>query len=120
MITVYYDGNCKLCSREISYYKRISKDRRFEWVDIFADEGGLEKHGINKGEALRMLHTKDDLDRIFIGIHSFILIWQNLTLPWQIIGYVASFPVIRMVLEFFYKRFADKRFVNLGYCNLEQ
>ena len=34
MITVYYDGKCNICRREINYYKKISSKNIFNWCDI--------------------------------------------------------------------------------------
>ena len=33
MITVFNDGKCNLCSKEIFYYKSIA-DNKFKWIDI--------------------------------------------------------------------------------------
>ena len=34
MITVFYDGKCGLCAREIGYYRRIAPDGVFVWQDV--------------------------------------------------------------------------------------
>ena len=33
-IKVFYDGNCKVCDQEISYYKKNDINKKFEWVNI--------------------------------------------------------------------------------------
>jgi len=34
MITVFYDGQCGLCLKEINHYKKIAPPNIFEWKDI--------------------------------------------------------------------------------------
>ena len=36
MITVFYDGKCSLCSKEIKYYRNIAPVETFYWLDITA------------------------------------------------------------------------------------
>ena len=31
---VFYDGNCKDCSKEINFYKKLDKKKTIEWVKI--------------------------------------------------------------------------------------
>jgi predicted DCC family thiol-disulfide oxidoreductase YuxK len=40
--TVYYNGGCPICSREISFYRRRPGGDSFAWVDVTqADEAAL-------------------------------------------------------------------------------
>ena len=34
LITVFYDGKCGLCSKEINHYKKIAPQGIFNWQDI--------------------------------------------------------------------------------------
>ena len=42
MITVFYDGKCNLCSKEIKYYKSIADENVFNWFDIANDPKHLK------------------------------------------------------------------------------
>ena len=57
MLTVYYDGKCGLCRREIEYYKRVAPADRFVWFDIATDPGSLADLNISQADALRRLHA---------------------------------------------------------------
>lgn len=52
MITVFFDGKCGLCTREINYYRKIAPSGVFDWRDITEHTGDLEKHGISHVQAL--------------------------------------------------------------------
>ena len=47
MITVFYDGQCGLCRREIDYYRRIAPSGLFDWVDIAGNAMPLAPFGIS-------------------------------------------------------------------------
>ena len=33
-IKVFFDGSCKVCSKEISYYNKHDKNNKFNWIDL--------------------------------------------------------------------------------------
>ncbi|NBX07903.1 MAG: DUF393 domain-containing protein [Proteobacteria bacterium] len=59
MVTVYFDGKCGLCAKEIRYYQKIAPAGIFSWCDIAHDPSLLAPLGISQADALRWLHTRD-------------------------------------------------------------
>ena len=57
MITVFYDGKCNLCSKEIKYYKSIADENVFNWFDIANDPKHLKSINISQPDALMLLHA---------------------------------------------------------------
>ncbi|MEM7620995.1 MAG: DUF393 domain-containing protein [Pseudomonadota bacterium] len=117
MITVFYDGKCGLCAKEIKYYKKIAPKGIFEWKDITLSSKDLEKEGISLAEGLKSLHAKDANGRLHKGVDSFILIWKQLKY-WRILARVTSLPVIYQIANFSYKTFANWKFSRLNHCQL--
>ena len=78
MITVYYDGKCGLCSREINYYRKIVPPGLFNWRDATEHQKALESVGITLPDALKALLAFDENGRIHKGVDAFIIIWKNL------------------------------------------
>lgn len=117
MITVFYDGKCGNCLKEIAYYKRISPPDTFIWYDIATDPEPLKGEKFTQSEALMLLHAKDSEGKIHVGVDAFILIWKQLSY-WRLLGGVASIPLIRQFLDFVYNRFARWRFRRLDHCKL--
>ena len=68
MITVFYDGKCGLCSKEINYYKKISDDGIFNWQDVTESAEYLKQQGISLSEGLKLLHAKDSDGKLHIGV----------------------------------------------------
>lgn len=62
IITVFYDGKCSLCSKEIKYYLNIAPVEAFYWLDITTPAGAdkLKKEGIPLSEGFKLLHAKDE------------------------------------------------------------
>jgi predicted DCC family thiol-disulfide oxidoreductase YuxK len=117
VITVFYDGKCGLCRREIDHYKRVAPEAVFHWVDITIDAAELEKLGISYADGLRVLHARDSDGKIHRGIDAFILIWQQMP-RWRLLARIIALPIIRMVANKAYDGFAVWRFERLNHCQL--
>ena len=119
MITVFFDGKCGLCSKEINYYRKIAPDGIFIWQDItkFADD--LKANGISLSEGLKLLHTKDIDGKFYVGVDAFILIWKQLK-GWHLLAIFVSLPIIKQIINFAYRIFANWRFKRLKHCQLAE
>jgi len=117
MVTVFYDGKCGLCSKEINYYREIAPSGIFNWQDITQSQHELNSEGISLSEGLKILHAKDENGNIYKGVDAFILIWKQLTW-WRILAVIISLPVIHHIANFVYHRFATWRFARLAHCQL--
>ena len=117
MLTVYYDGKCGLCRREIEYYKRVAPADRFVWLDIATDPAGLADLGITQSDALRRLHARDASGTMFVGVAAFIAIWQGLNY-WRYLAMIVNLPLLKPLAAFAYDRFADYRFSRLTHCQI--
>ncbi len=118
-VTVYYDGKCGLCRKEISYYKKIAIEGQFIWFDIAHDAALLSQLGISQVDALRRLHATDRNDRLHIGVDAFILIWQQMP-KWRPLAILVGLPVVHYIAVMLYNRFADYRFARLEHCQISE
>lgn len=117
MLTVYFDGKCGLCSKEIRYYQKIAPKGIFAWHDIATDPAPLTDLGITQETALRRLHVTDSQGHIHQGADAFIAIWHHLR-GWYWLSLIGRMPLIRQVARFGYNRFADYRFRQLPHCQI--
>ena len=117
MITVYYDGKCGLCSKEINYYKKISQVNVFTWLDIASNPHHLKIINISQHNALLYLHALDENNNLHIGVDAFILIWKNLK-NWRILSIFISLPFIKQISDIIYKLFAKYRFSRYAHCKI--
>ena len=57
MITVFYDGGCGLCHKEIAYYQRIAPKDRFVWVDLHATPELFTRRGYAIEAGFALMHV---------------------------------------------------------------
>ena len=117
MITVFYDGKCGLCSREINHYRSIAPAGIFDWQDITESTDQLSKLGVSLAEGLKRLHATDATGKLYIGADAFILIWKQLP-RWKLMTILVALPGIRQLAQFAYARFADWKFKHAKHCQL--
>lgn len=117
MLTVYYDGKCGLCRREIRYYRNIAPPEQFDWVDITEQPKRFRANGLQLSDGLRELHVQEAEGKIHKGIDAFIHIWQRLPY-WHLLARVLSLPGIKWLANRAYGVFARWRFARLTHCQL--
>ena len=117
MLTVYYDGKCGLCRREIEYYRRIAPPGEFIWQDIANDPTSLADLDVSQADALRRLHARDATGTVYVGVAAFIAIWQGLNY-WKYLALIVKLPLLKTIASVVYDRFADYRFSRLTHCQL--
>jgi predicted DCC family thiol-disulfide oxidoreductase YuxK len=117
MITVFYDGKCGLCRREIEHYKHVAPQGVFIWQDITIDAFALENLSITYADGLRLLHAQDAQGKMHVGVDAFLLIWRQIP-RWRMLGALVSLPVVRRAANTAYHAFATWRFKRLSHCQL--
>ena len=117
MITVYYDGICSLCSREIAHYKKIAPPNIIRWVDVNKDISELSNYGISQIDALKYLHVIDQTGQIRIGADAFELIWSLLP-RWKFLSIIIRVPIVKYFAKYVYTIFANKRFSKAEHCQI--
>ena len=117
MITVFYDGKCGLCSKEINYYKTIANPKKFTWLDVANNPNHLKLIDVTLSDALMQLHVLDNENNIHVGVDAFILIWSNLKF-WRVLSFIVDLPIIKQIANLLYKKFAERRFAKLPHCQL--
>jgi len=117
VITVFYDGKCGLCSKEINHYRKIASEGVFDWQDITASEDQIKQEGVDLAQGLKLLHAKDNEGKLHVGIDAFILIWKQIR-RWRILAVFINLPMIRPIANRLYRAFANWRFNRLEHCQL--
>ena len=77
-VTVFYDGSCPLCRREIAVYRRCKGAEEIRWTDISRIEDAEVAPGLLKSEAMARFHAIDDKGQLRSGAAAFLLVWRSL------------------------------------------
>jgi predicted DCC family thiol-disulfide oxidoreductase YuxK len=103
-VTVWYDGGCPLCVREIALMRRLDGRGRIEWIDV-ADGDSLCP--IDRGALLARFHARED-GRMLSGAAAFAAMWRAIP-ALRPLGLLARRPGVLRVLEAGYIRFLRVR-----------
>ncbi|VTS06186.1 thiol-disulfide oxidoreductase DCC family protein [Tuwongella immobilis] len=76
-VTVFYDGLCPLCSREINHYRKVVRDGSIGYVDISEPTFDAAAFGLDPVQVHRHLHVVDASGKVFKGVDSFLKLWPH-------------------------------------------
>lgn len=114
--TVYFDGSCPICSREVALYRRLDRRGRIRWHDASRDAGDLAADGVTRADALARLHVRDDDGRLVTGARGFVAIWERLpAFAW--LAAIARRPAVLARLERGYAWLAPRRHRLFGWLD---
>ncbi len=92
--TVYFDGACPLCRREIDHYQRQAGAEQVAWVDVSRCDAAALGDGLNRADALARLHVRSADGRLVSGAPAFAAIWAQLPAYAWLARLAARRPVV--------------------------
>jgi 3-demethoxyubiquinol 3-hydroxylase len=107
-LTVYYDGACPICSREIAMYRQQRGGESCAWVDASRCSASELGPGLDPQRALARMHVRQADGRLVSGAAAFILMWQAFPAT-RWLGRMAAVPPLPWVLELGYRLFLRVR-----------
>jgi predicted DCC family thiol-disulfide oxidoreductase YuxK len=106
-LTLYYDGLCPLCSREMDHYRRHAGSAPVAFVDITEPGFDAAAHGLDPRRIHRVMHARQG-DRLFTAVDAFIALWE--TLPgYTWLARLARVPALYELMKAGYHVFAFVR-----------
>src|SRR5262245_56160622 len=106
-LTVFYDGQCPLCSREIEHYRRRAVPDSIRFVDITEPDFDAGYFGIDLKHAQRVLHVQEG-ERMLKGVDAFLALWQAVPC-YRWLARLGRIPFFRFFLATGYRVFAAVR-----------
>lgn len=103
-LTVWYDGACPLCLREIGLMRRLDRRGAIRFVDIVGD-GACP---IDRASLLARFHAQEDGRPIVSGAAAFAAMWRQIPVLAPL-GHAARVPPILWALERCYRGFLKIR-----------
>lgn len=104
-LTIFYDGHCPLCLKEMAHLKQLDADQNILLIDVQTPEFQDTFPEIDKASALAKLHgylteevkPKQLLTGLDVTYHAWRLVGKGYwiaPLRWPIIKYIADFAYI--------------------------
>ena len=103
-LTVFFDGACPLCRREIGFYRRRKGADRIDWVDVSRGDAESVAPGLCRTDALKRFHVRLADGRLESGGRAFAELWASLP-AFRWLGVIARIPIIGAILERAYRGF---------------
>lgn len=103
-ITVWYDGACPLCLREIALCRRLDKKHAIQFVDLTSPDISCP---LNREFMLDRFHAREN-EVLLSGAAAFAAMWRAIPL-FRPLGIAARFPGVLPILESAYRLFLSFR-----------
>ncbi len=103
-VTVYYDGSCPLCRREIGFYRRSSGASDIVWEDVSSTVQSHVAPDLSCTQAMARFHVRDAQGTLTSGAAAFVQLWLNLKY-WRWLGQLCCGPLRLRLLEHAYVYF---------------
>ena len=101
--TVYFDGACPLCTREIDFYRIQQGGDNMTFVDVSTATDDVDED-LDRHDAMQRFHVRSSDGRLLSGAAAFAALW--VTLPrFRLLGKIVQLPVILQVAEVGYRAF---------------
>ena len=103
-LTVFYDGACPICEREISFYRTMRGAELINWCDIQAATSNNPSEGLSRVAALKRFHVKTSEGNLLSGAAAFAHLWSSLP-GWRPLGMTVGNPLLLPFAELAYRFF---------------
>jgi predicted DCC family thiol-disulfide oxidoreductase YuxK len=108
LLTLYYDGGCPVCTREIGFYRRRRGAERIRWIDLAQCTDAELGTELSREAAYARLHVRRPDGELLSGARAFAALWQALP-AFRPAGRVAALPGVAHTLEWGYRGFVRLR-----------
>lgn len=108
LLTVYYDGLCVLCAREINHYKKQTGSQKIKFMDITSDNFDPKIEGVDPFEVHKIMHAKTKDGKILKKIDAFVAIWKILP-KYNFLYKLSQNKAVKKLMDLFYVLFAAVR-----------
>jgi len=104
-ITVWFDGACPLCRREIALLRRLDHHGLLRLVDVSTAAAGCP---LDRAALLARFHAQVDDGPLLDGAAAFAAVWGALP-RLRLLGRVARWPLVAWLLARAYEAFLRQR-----------
>lgn len=96
--TIWFDGACPLCTREIAWMRKLDRRGRLQFIDVSDEQTACPA---NRAELLARFHAEEE-GEIVSGAAAFAAMWRQIPLL-RPLGLAARNRIILAILEAMYR-----------------
>ncbi|MBL4818311.1 MAG: DUF393 domain-containing protein [Deltaproteobacteria bacterium] len=106
--TIFYDGSCGLCRKEMAQLKAKDTQEKLELVDAMAPNFDAATQDLEPTKLRQMIHLKDAQGNLYVGVDAFAIIWRVTGHPW--LAYWCRMPLTKPIAKIIYRFVAKYRY----------
>ncbi|HHF3019379.1 TPA: thiol-disulfide oxidoreductase DCC family protein [Vibrio diabolicus] len=106
-LTIFYDGTCPLCAKEMHALKRRDVKQAIKIVDIYSDDFS-DYPQIDAQKANTILHALNDNNELILSLDVTHRAWQLVGRGWLYAP--LRWPLLKPIADWLYLRFANNRY----------
>jgi predicted DCC family thiol-disulfide oxidoreductase YuxK len=114
-VEVFFDGDCPLCRREITFLRKIDRRRRIRFTDIAAADFSARALGVGHEALMAEIHGRLPDGSWVRGVEVFRRLYA--AIGWLPLVAVSRWPGVRQALAMGYRVFARNRLRWTGRCD---
>jgi len=107
-MTVFYDGSCPLCRREIDFYRERAGTEAVVWADVSQPDSGVLPDNLSLDDALRRFHVETRTGHLLSGAAAFAHLWAEMP-RFRLLGRTSKVWPLSLALEAIYLVFLRVR-----------
>lgn len=106
-LTVYFDGECPICRREIDFMKKFNRKHQLAFIDFSASSYRSAEHGFSPCDLGKVIHARWSNGTVIMGVEVFREMWE--AIGFRTLARLARRPMINKLLVRGYDWFARNR-----------
>ena len=91
-LTIFFDGACPICDREIALMKRLNRRRQLEFCDFSDKEYDAASSGFAAADLAKVIHARWSDGSVITGVEVFRAMWEAVGL-----GFLARLSRLSLV-----------------------
>ena len=107
-LTVFFDGSCPICSKEINFYKMRAGADELSWVDVSDEEIPIPIQTRSREDLMARFHVLSSSGELVSGGAAFAELWASLP-AFKIFGKFFKLPILRFLIDVGYDIFLTLR-----------
>ena len=106
-LTVFFDGACPICNREIALMKRLDRRQQLEFCDFSAQEYDAASSGFATADLATVIHARWSDGSVITGVDVFRAMWEAVGL--RFLARLSRLSVVEPLVLKAYAWFARNR-----------